>query len=65
MKRRIAAVAVAVAVASTAVMAGVNTISLPACATEDSVSCHWDASRGNGLGRSFDADAFGNVRFVG
>lgn len=26
---------------------------LPACATEDSVNCYWDAARGNGEGRSF------------
>lgn len=34
---------------------------LPPCATEDSVSCVWDASqRGNGQGRSFWTDADGN-----
>lgn len=38
---------------------------LPACASEDSLSCHWDASKqGNGLGRSFDADALGNVSYT-
>lgn len=26
---------------------------IPACVTEDSVDCYWDAERGNGQGRSF------------
>ena len=39
--------------------------SLPACPTEDSTACHWDArTQGNGLGRSFDVDASGNVTYT-
>lgn len=35
---------------------------LPPCATEDSVSCFWDAAnRGNGIGQSFWTDANGTV----
>lgn len=35
------------------------------CATEDSVSCYWDATKhGNGQGRSFVTDAEGNVTYL-
>jgi hypothetical protein len=35
---------------------------LPACATEDSAACYWDAStHGNGLGRSFWTDHAGTL----
>lgn len=35
------------------------------CATEDSLSCYWDASTtGNGLGRSFLVDDAGNVTYI-
>lgn len=38
---------------------------LPACATEDAVSCHWDAAtQGNGQGRSFDAHADGTITYT-
>ena len=30
-----------------------GTISLPACATEDSTNCYWDAAHGNGEGIPF------------
>lgn len=37
---------------------------LPACQTEDSVNCHWDAkTQGNGRGRSFTVDANGTVTY--
>lgn len=39
---------------------------LPACPTEDSVSCYWDAKvRGNGLGNSFWTEADGTVHLTG
>lgn len=38
---------------------------LPACVTEDSASCYWDAAhRGNGLGRSFVALTDGTVIYL-
>lgn len=37
---------------------------LPPCATEDSVSCDWDAdTQGNGHGRSYTVDSQGNVTY--
>lgn len=38
---------------------------LPPCATEDSVSCYWDAATmGNGVGQSFTVDHNGKVTFT-
>lgn len=37
----------------------------PACATEDSTGCYWDATtRGNGQGESFYTDAEGNTYYI-
>lgn len=37
----------------------------PACATEDSNGCFWDAdSQGNGIGNSFYTDAAGNTYYL-
>lgn len=42
-----------------------NVAPLPACPTEDSIGCYWDAStRGNGIGRSFIADQSGAIHYV-
>ena len=42
-----------------------TTRTLPACAQEDSVGCHWDAdTQGNGKGRSFDVDDAGHVTYT-
>ena len=38
---------------------------IPACATEDSTSCYWDATtQGNGQGESFYTDAEGNTYYL-
>jgi hypothetical protein len=38
---------------------------LPACVTEDSVNCHWDAKKqGNGMGRSFTAGPDGTITYT-
>lgn len=45
---------IAVAPAPTVERAQAVAVELPACATEDSDNCYWDASsRGNGSGNSF------------
>lgn len=37
----------------------------PACATEDSTGCYWDAAtQGNGQGESFYTDAEGNTYYL-
>jgi len=58
MRRTLAVVALALALAACGER-------LPACPTEDSVSCHWDAAtQGNGVGRSFDVDSEGTVTYL-
>ena len=38
---------------------------LPACQTEDSINCHWDAKKqGNGMGRSFNAGPDGTITYT-
>lgn len=56
----------AMAVALAALLTASNgTATLPPCPTEDSVSCHWQATTdGNGRGQSFDVDAHGNVTYT-
>lgn len=40
-------------------------LTLPPCATEDSVNCYWNADeQGNGQGRSFITLAIGDAEFV-
>lgn len=50
---------------ATAVMAAIVLSApapLPPCATEDSVSCHWDGStQGNGKGMTFDVRPDGTL----
>lgn len=42
-----------------------NPTALPACQTEDSINCVWNAeSQGNGYGRSFVAHADGTVEYL-
>lgn len=48
------------------VLLGASRSGPPACVSEDSVGCYWDAStRGNGLGRSFWVSVDGVVTYVG
>jgi hypothetical protein len=40
-------------------------LSLPPCATEDSVSCYWDGpTMGNGTGRSYTVDSDGVLTYT-
>jgi hypothetical protein len=56
---------IACAVTALALTACDPATSLPACPTEDSNGCAWDASQhGNGIGRSFVADDQGNVTYL-
>jgi hypothetical protein len=63
------ALALAGAAMATAVAMGTAhtspTLSLPPCATEDSVSCYWDGpTMGNGHGRSYTVDADGSLTYT-
>lgn len=64
--RRTYVVAAVVALLAGLTGFGISEPTLPPCATEDSVSCHWDATvQGNGIGRSFTTDADGMPTYVG
>ena len=67
---RVVAIGAAVLVAFGALLAGIHHETnewkggLPACATEDSTGCYWDAQlHGNGKGHSFRIDEQGRVTY--
>lgn len=52
-------------VAALVTLAGDGGRTLPPCPTEDSVACHWDATKdGNGQGVSFDVDGNGRITYT-
>lgn len=60
-----ASIGLGVSACSTLTAAQQTTVELPACPTEDSVGCRWDAStQGNGMGRSFIAYADGTLEYT-
>lgn len=65
MKTLISFIASLFIILSGAISAQAFTPSLPPCATEDSVSCFWDATTmGNGQGSSFVVDSEGTVTYT-